>query len=146
MSALVSTIEIDAAPEVVYAYATDPERFSEWQRDVAGVKLLDGGRFETTRRFAGTRNTLTQQVVQDDPPREWAAKGLDGAIRAHASVRVEPLDGGRRSRVTFTLDFDAAGLGTAILPLVRRQAAKAAPLSYDNLKRRLENRDQAAGS
>src|SRR5262245_27273064 len=138
MSAHVTTIDIDAAPAVVYAYATDPTRFSQWQRDVAGVKLLDGGRFETTRRFAGARNTLTQQVIQDDPPREWAARGLDGAIRANASISIEPLDDGRRSRVTFTLDFEAAGLGSAILPLVRRQAAKGAPLSYNELKRRIE--------
>src|SRR5512139_2758649 len=124
MSAHATTIDIDAAPEVVYAYATDPTRFREWQRDVAGAKRLDGGRFETIRRFAGARNILTQQVVQDDPPREWSARGLDGPIRAHASIRIEPLDGGRRSRVTFTLDFEAAGLGSAILPLVRRQAAK----------------------
>jgi uncharacterized protein YndB with AHSA1/START domain len=146
MSAHVTTIDIAAPPEVVYAYATDPVRFAEWQRDVAGVKLLDDGRFETTRRFAGARNTLTQQVVRDDPPHEWAARGLDGPIRAHASIRIEPLDGGRRSRVTFTLDFEAAGLGAAILPLVRRQAAKSAPISYDTLRQRIEEGRQPAGS
>ena len=31
MSPIVSTIEIDRPPEEVFAYATDPTRFAEWQ-------------------------------------------------------------------------------------------------------------------
>jgi hypothetical protein len=49
---------------------------------------------------------------------------------------VEPFAGG--SRVTFSLDFEGHGIGVGLLPLVRRQARRGAPISYDNLKRRLE--------
>ena len=134
-----STIEIARPPAEVYAYATDPARFPEWQRDVVGVRMLGGGRFETTRRFAGARRTLTQRITRDDPPHGWAAVGIDGPIRPMASIAIEPLDGGARSRVTFTLGFEAHGVGVALLPLVRRQAAKGAPVSYRNLKARLES-------
>jgi len=135
---VVSTIEIARPPGEVYAYVTDPARFPQWQRDVVGVRLLGEGRFETTRRFARAQRTLTQQITRDEAPHSWTARGIDGPIRPMASVVVEPLDGGARSRVTFTLEFEAHGLGVALLPLVRRQAAKGAPVSYRNLKRILE--------
>jgi uncharacterized protein YndB with AHSA1/START domain len=140
MSALVSTIEIDRPPAQVFAYATDPERFPEWQRDVTGVRVEGQSRFVTTRRFARAERTMTQEVVRNDPPRTWAARGLDGPIRPSASITVEPLDDGQRSRVTFTLQFEGHGLGVALLPLVRRQAENGAPVSYRNLKQLLESR------
>jgi hypothetical protein len=40
--------------------------------------------------------------------------------------------------VTFTLDFEGHGLGVPLVPVVRRQAEKAAPTSYANLKKLLE--------
>jgi uncharacterized protein YndB with AHSA1/START domain len=144
MSPLESTIEIAVPPEVVFAYVTDPTRFAEWQRDVVDVRVDGptpppaGTRFTTTRRFGGAARTMTQEITENLPPRSWAARGIDGPIRPTATVRIDPLDQGRRSRVTFGLDFDAHGIGVALLPVVRRQAAKGAPMSYHNLKTRLE--------
>jgi uncharacterized protein YndB with AHSA1/START domain len=141
MAPLVSTIEIARPPEEVFAVATDPLRFAEWQRDVVRVRVLDDARFATTRRFAGAERTLTQQIINDDPPYNWAARGIDGPLRPHATVTVEPIDDGTRSRVTFTLDFDGHGVGVPLVPLVRRQAGKGAPASYENLKRLLERQE-----
>ncbi|MFD0855967.1 hypothetical protein ACFQ07_27255, partial [Actinomadura adrarensis] len=53
-------------------------------------------------------------------------------------ITVEPLDRGERSRVIFELDFEGHGAGTALVPLLRRQARKGAPVSYRNAKRLLE--------
>lgn len=138
MAPIVSQIEIARPPGEVFAYVTDVSRFPEWQRDVVRVRVADGGRFTTTRRFARAERTLTQEVTEDDAPRRWAARGIDGPIRPSATVTVEPLDGGTRSRVTFSLDFAGHGVGMALLPLVRRQAEKGAPVSYRALKERLE--------
>src|SRR5690348_8101968 len=110
MAAIVSQIEIGCPPDEVFAYVTDVSRFPEWQRDVVRVQVGGGGRFTSTRRFARAERTLTQEVTEVDPPRRWAARGIDGPIRPSASVTVEPLDGGTRSRVTFTLDFVGHGL------------------------------------
>ena len=138
MAPLVSTIEIARPPKDVFEYATDPLRFSEWQRDVVRVRMLDGARFATTRRFAGAERTLTQEITHNDPPYRWGARGVDGPVRAHATITIEPLDDGDRSRVTFTLDFEGHGLGVPLIPLVRRQARAGAPVSYRNLQRILE--------
>jgi uncharacterized protein YndB with AHSA1/START domain len=139
MAPLVHTIEIACPPQRVFAVATDPLRFAEWQPDVVRVQLLDNSRFATTRRMRGGERTLLQQITRNDPPNSWAAQGIDGPIRPHATITVEPVSGGSGSRITFTLDFDGHGLGVPLAPLVRRQAEKAAPTSYRNLKKLLES-------
>jgi len=138
MEPMVSTIEIGCPPDRVFAYATDPVRFPEWQPDVVGVRMLDGARFVTTRRIRGAERTMTQQIVRNDPPAAWAARGVDGPIRPHATIAIEPTDGGRGSRVTFTLDITGHGIGLPLAPLVRRQARHGAPGSYQRLKAILE--------
>jgi len=82
---------------------------------------------------------MTQLVTRNDPPRTWAAHGIDGPVRPHATVTVEPINNGTRSRVTCTLDFEGHGLGIPLVPLVRQQAQKGAPTSYRNLKKLLES-------
>jgi hypothetical protein len=81
---------------------------------------------------------MTQEIVAVDPPLRWAASGVAGPIRPSASITVEPVAGGARSRVTFALDFAGHGPGELLVPLVRRMAARAAPTSYRRLKERLE--------
>ncbi|GIH05666.1 hypothetical protein Rhe02_37330 [Rhizocola hellebori] len=137
MAPMVSVIEIARPPGEVFSYVTDPARFPQWQRDVVSVSR-SGSRFVTTRRIGGVERVIVQQIDRSDPPHSWAASGVEGPIRPHAAIAVEPLDGGARSRVTFTLDFEAHGIGVALLPLVRRQTRRSAPKSYQNLKRLLE--------
>jgi hypothetical protein len=50
----------------------------------------------------------------------------------------EPIDDGEGTRVTFQIEYEARGLGRAILPLVIRQTENGAPLSFQQLKRLLE--------
>jgi uncharacterized protein YndB with AHSA1/START domain len=150
MPPIVSTIEIARPPDEVFSYSTDPSRFAEWQRDVVRVRLdgagppTVGSRFTTTRRIGGVDRTMTQEVTERRPPMSWAVRGVDGPIRPSASITVEPLDGGTRSRVTFTLDFEGHGIGRPLVPAVRRQASRGAPVSYRNLKQRLEGGDLRA--
>jgi uncharacterized protein YndB with AHSA1/START domain len=146
MAPIMSTIEIERPPEEVFSYVTDPTRFGEWQKDVVKVEMEGarppevGARFTTTRRVGGTERTMTQEITESRPPGGWAARGVDGPIRPSARITVEPLDEGARSRVTFALDFEGHGVGVPLIPLVRRQAQKGAPTSYQNLKRLLEAR------
>jgi uncharacterized protein YndB with AHSA1/START domain len=140
MSAHVSSIDIDRPAEEVFAYATDPARFPEWQRDVVKVSVEGhevGARFTTIRTIAGSERSMTQEITDNTPPRTWAARGVDGPIRPTATIEVEPLDD-RRCRATFGLEFDGRGVAAALAPLVRRVTAKGAPASYQRLKMKLE--------
>jgi uncharacterized protein YndB with AHSA1/START domain len=151
MSPIVTTLEIARPPAEVFAYVTDPSRFPEWQRDVVGVRIEGarppgvGSRFTTTRRIGKTKRTMkqTQEITEITAPRSWTARGVDGPIRAHGSVTVEPLNGDTRSRVRTTLDFEGHGIGIPLVPLfvplLRRQVEKVGAASYENLKRLLES-------
>jgi uncharacterized protein YndB with AHSA1/START domain len=140
VAAIVNSIEIDRPAEEVFAYATDPARFHEWQKDVTNVSGEGrdvGSRFTTVRRIGGAERSTTQEITENTPPRTWAARGVDGPIRPNATVTVEPLADGR-CRATFSLDFDGRGVAAALTPMVRRMAAKGAPASHRRLKELLE--------
>ena len=56
---------------------------------------------------------------------------------------VDPLDDGRRSRLTIEVDFEGHGIGKLLVPLaVRRQARNEMPINILALKKRLEARAQ----
>jgi uncharacterized protein YndB with AHSA1/START domain len=145
MAPLVTSIEINRPPAVVYAYATDPAHFPDWQADVRRVEVHPGGRFTTVRRIAGADRAMLQEITEDAAPCRWAARALGGAVRPAATVTVEPLDGGRRSRATFTLDFTAGGVADLLVPALRRIAAAVAPRSYARLKALLEAAGEPGG-
>ncbi len=147
MAPIVSIIEINRSAKAVFECVTDPSRFSEWQKDVVSGQMKDpgpprvGSRFTTTRQIGRSKRTTTQEITEIDPPRSWAVRGIDGPVRASAKVRVEPLEGNEKSRLTVELDFEGHGIGKMLVPLVvRRQVEKISPKSYKNLKELLENR------
>jgi len=143
---IVIQVDIDRPPADVYAYATDPRHFSEWQKDVAAAKVTDGApgalgsTFDTLRHFAGMPQSLTQEVIEAEPPNRWATRGVNGAIKANAAVTIAPLDGGRRSRVSFSITFNSGLLGKTVMPFVVRQTRAGAPKSFQRLKQILERR------
>ena len=145
MSPITSHIEIARPAEEVFVYATDPARFSEWQDDVVSVRIEAGqapgvgARFTTIRRMGRSERAMTQEITESRPPTNWAAHGVDGPVRPNVEMTVEPLDDNTRSRITVVMDFEGHGIGKLLVPLiVRRQAAKRAPQSYQHLKEKLE--------
>ena len=97
MPPIVLTIEIARPPDEVFSYVTDPSRFSEWQEDAARGRVEGGGppgvgsRFTTTRRIGRAERTTTSEITEINPPRSWAAHGVDGPIRPIMHVTVAPL-------------------------------------------------------
>jgi uncharacterized protein YndB with AHSA1/START domain len=146
MAAIVESIEISRRPEDVYAYVTDPSRFTEWQESVVSAHLEGGGppalgsRVTQTRRIGRAERTMTMEVTEHSPPRLWAFRGIDGPVRAVGKGTIEPLEDGARSRLTIELDFEGNGIGKLLVPLlVRRQARRELPRNQQKLKERLES-------
>lgn len=131
-----------SAPDV-FAYATDPTRFHEWQSGVVDGHMASavpkvGDRCLTSRRIGGAVRPSTSEVTHIDPPHRWGVHGIDGPIRAIVDVTVDPVDAAR-SRLTIAVDFEGHGVGRVLVPLmVRRQAAKEMPGNLQKLKQRLE--------
>jgi hypothetical protein len=73
------------------------------------------------------------------PPRTWANRGVGGIpVIAIANGTVEPLDAGKRSRVTIACEFQGHGIGKLLVPLLARRLAKQLPRDEQKLKELLE--------
>jgi len=146
MPPIVTSAEIGRPAAEVFACATDPSRFKEWQKGVVDGHMdgPDGGtpavgaRCVTTRRIGGASRPSTSELVQIDPPRAWGVRGTDGPIRAAVDVLVEPVTDSR-SRLTISVDFTGHGIGKILVPLmVRREARKEMPGNMAALKQKIE--------
>ena len=148
MPPIVTSAEIERPAAEVFAYATDPTRFSEWQQGVVDGHIDSpasgtrspavGAKCVTTRRIGGANRLSTAELVHIDPPRTWGVRGIDGPVRAAVEVLVEPVTGAC-SRLTISVDFSGHGIGKILVPLmVRREARKEMPDNMAALKQRME--------
>jgi uncharacterized protein YndB with AHSA1/START domain len=147
MPPIVLIIEIARPPDEVFSYVTDPSRFAEWQEDAVRGGREGGGppgvgsRFTTTRRIGRAEQTTTSEITEINPPRSWAAHGVNGPIRTIMHVTVVPLGDGARSSVTINVDFQGHGIGKLLVLLFYRLGRKDSPTNCRNLKERLEGGD-----
>jgi uncharacterized protein YndB with AHSA1/START domain len=147
MAPIAASAEIGRPAAEVFAYATDPSRFSQWQKGVVDGHMdgpADGGtpavgaKCVTMRRIGGADRPSTAELVTIDPPKTWGVRGIDGPIRAAVDVLVEPV-ADSRSRLTISVDFTGHGIGKILVPLmVRREARKEMPGNMAALKQRME--------
>jgi Polyketide cyclase / dehydrase and lipid transport len=148
MAPIVTSAEIERPAAEVFAYATDPARFSEWQKGVVDGYMdgaangtrspAVGAKCVTTRRIGGANRPSTAELVHIDPPKTRGVRGTDGPIRAVVDVVVEPVTDSR-ARLTISVDFTGYGIGKVLVPLmVRREARKEMPDNMAALKRLIE--------
>jgi hypothetical protein len=141
---ITTSIEVDRPADEVFAYATDPSRFWEWQKGVLGGSMDSvgtpqiGDRCRTTRRIGLSDRAVTSELVRFDPPCRWGVRGMDGPIRAVVDVTVEPRSD-TSAYLTIALDFEGHGIGRLLVPIVvLRQAQREMPINLAALKQRLE--------
>jgi uncharacterized protein YndB with AHSA1/START domain len=88
MPPIVTSAEIERPAAEVFACATDPARFREWQKGVVDGHMegpadgtqspVLGARCVTTRRIGGAARPSTSELVHIDPPRTWGVRDIDG--------------------------------------------------------------------
>lgn len=139
------SIEVDRPAAEVFAYATNPSKFPEWQQGVLSGSMHStgsptlGDHCLTTRRIGGADRLATSELIRFDSPRSWSVYGIDGPIRARVDLDIETL-ANHRSRLTISVDFEGRGIGRLLVPLVvRRQARVEMPDNLDRLKQRIES-------
>lgn len=84
MPPVVTSAEIARPAAEVFAYATDPARFSEWQQGVVDGHMdgpasgtqspAVGTKCVTTRRIGGANRPSTSELVHIDPPATWSVR------------------------------------------------------------------------
>ncbi|MGH9030435.1 MAG: SRPBCC family protein [Acidimicrobiales bacterium] len=144
MSAITVSTEVNRSASDVFGYATDPSRFSEWQKGLVDGHLEGtsaptvGTKCLTTRRIGFSNRRVTSELTHIDPPKTWGVRGIDGPIRATVDLTVEPL-ADARSRLTIAVSFEGRGIGRVLVPLVvQRQAIQEMPDNLAALKTQLE--------
>ena len=145
MAPISESIEINRRPEEVFAYLDDVERHGEWQEQIVDVQpqgdepMGVGKRVREIRRVPGGDRSMTYEVTEYEPPRKSSFRVLDGPIRAVGTILVESAGDGR-SRLTFTVEFEARGIsGRVLLPLAKSQARKQIPKDQAKMKELLES-------
>ena len=101
MPPIVTSAEIERLAAEVFVYATDPARFSQWQKGVVDGHMDGpsrrhpdsgvGAKYVTTRRIGGASRSSTSELDVYRPAQDLGRRGPDGPIRATVDVLVEPV-------------------------------------------------------
>lgn len=143
---ITSSVDINRAPAEVFAYIDELDRHGEWQPAIVNARKEPPGptrvgtRNIETRRIPGGPREFVSEIVEHDPPRRIVAQGLNGPVRPRVTVTVEPLDNGKRSKVTLQLELAGRGIGVIFAMLARRSARNEVPRDQARLKQILEGR------
>jgi carbon monoxide dehydrogenase subunit G len=103
MSEVVTSIDIKAPPEKVWAIAMDPDRLDDWVTIHRGLGDHDGGaarkgfEMQQTLCLRGVNFKVRWELDTCDEPRhaEWKGKG-PARSRAETEYRLTAIDGGTR--------------------------------------------------
>jgi carbon monoxide dehydrogenase subunit G len=128
------TIEIARTPEDVFAYLTDVSKLPDWQEGVKRATLRDR-RIEETRTLLGRQLDTTLEIVEEETPRLFLLRALDGPVRVTIRHELEPTDGGTQLSVTAEGDIP----GGFAAGLVARRVEKQFRKDFERLKRILES-------
>ena len=142
---ITSSIEINRKPEDVFEYIAQFDRHSEWQPAILSARTEPvgvtqvGTRIHETRQVPGGPREFISEIVEYEPPRKIVFQGLNGPIRPHGVVTIEPIDDGSRSRVTLELDLIGHGIGKLLAVMARKEADEIVPRDQAKLKKILES-------
>lgn len=129
------TIEIARPPADVYAYLTDVSHLPEWQAGVRSA-VREGDRIRESRTLLGRELHTTLAVVEEEPPRLFVLRALDGPVPF--SVRHELEPGGAGTRLTVVGEGDVSLLPGFASRLMAKRAESQFRRDFERLRRLLE--------
>jgi uncharacterized protein YndB with AHSA1/START domain len=135
-------IDIDRAPEDVFALLTDIGRLPEWQASALSAAaegpLGEGTRIREQRRLFGREYSVLHEVAVFDPPHRFEVRSVEGPLPLTVSHMLEPSGGGTH------LEVVAEARPKGMMRLAAGAAAKAAESEFrrdfERLKELLEAR------
>jgi hypothetical protein len=135
-----TTVDINAAPDVVWAIMSDVERWHEWTPSIRSVTVTSAGTIGVGSTALVKQPKLAPAhfvVTTWDPNRgfEWVTK--NPAVTAVGRHVITPVPGG--SRVTLAVDFSGP-LAAIISWLYGRLTTRYIRMEAEGLKRRAEAR------
>ena len=126
------TIEIARTPEDVFSYLTDVSNLPDWQTGVKSATERDG-RIEESRSLFGKEIDTTLEIVEEEAPRLFTLRTLEGPLQLTVRHELEPADEG--TRMTVTAEGDVPGFAAGLLA---RGAERQFRKDFERLKKILE--------
>jgi uncharacterized protein YndB with AHSA1/START domain len=134
-------IVIDVAPEVVFAYVTDPAKMAEWLPSMVETRNIvgtgEGQQYEWTYKMVGIL-FRGQTVVVEHVPNRLAVLQTIGAADSTWTFDVEPTDGGTTLRLTIEYEVPVPVLGKLAERIISKRDARTIRLGLANAKDTLE--------
>lgn len=145
---LTTHVDIDAPPEHVWRVLTAFDQYEEWNPLMRVVgRANEGARLLVSLRSPGIPATqFRPEVTRVDPERElrWLGHlGVAGLYDGEHRFVLEPLSGGRRTRLTHAERFDGV-LAGVVTRLVGRATERGFVAMNEALKRRVEAGEDVA--
>ncbi len=145
---LITSIEIDGAPEAVWTALMDFGAYPEWNPfilEISGDAVIDGQLNVRLQNPGGRAMTFTPTVTVADPPHRfsWMGKlGVKGVFDGHHRFGIEPTANGS---VVFTQSEEFSGFLVPILWGMVNSKTRAGFESMNAaLKERVESRWECA--
>ena len=139
--------DIDAPPEAVASVQFDPRRDPEWIGGVDRVELVTdppiatGSQVRRTGGFMGRPIEWLMRVEAFEPERHVGMHALQVPFPMDVDYRLEPIDGGRRTRASIRIrGGEAAGMyGAMPGPLMGWMVRRSVQGDLRRLKRIVES-------
>jgi len=125
-------IEIARTPEEVFSYLTDVSNLPDWQTGVKSATEHDG-RIAEPRSLFGKEIDTTLEIVEEEAPRLFTLRTLEGPLQLTVRHELEPADEG--TRMTVTVEGDVPGFAAGLLA---RGAERQFRKDFERLKKILE--------
>jgi hypothetical protein len=113
---VIAQLDIDAAPDDVAAVQFDPARDPEWIGGVDRVETITapplavGSEVRRLGSFLGRPLEWLMRVERYEPDRHVGMHALRSPFPMDVDYRLEPLDGGRRTRASIRIRGSAGGM------------------------------------
>jgi carbon monoxide dehydrogenase subunit G len=143
------TVEIERAPEAVFAFVTDPANYPRWQPSLVEVRphsrgpLRVGSEATEVRRFLGREVETSWTCVEHKPVSHSAIESDDAVVPFRGTFDLEPSGAG--TRLTWTVETWGAASKVGG-PLVGRATRRELEANARRLKQLLESEACVLGS
>jgi len=142
MASLNRSVVINADPERVFAYVTEPSLLPEWLPSMVEVRNVvgtgAGQQYEWTYKMAGLL-LRGQSTVVEYVPNHCAVHQSIGTIGSDWTLAVDPHEDGAVLRIDVEYNVPVPVLGKLAERLAVNRDARDFALAFDNVKDTLEN-------
>jgi ribosome-associated toxin RatA of RatAB toxin-antitoxin module len=141
MASLTKSTVIQAAPERVFAYVTDPSKLPEWLPSMVEVRNVigtgAGQQYEWTYKMAGLL-LRGQSTAVEYVPNKCAVHQSIGTVSSDWTIQVQPHDESSLLRIDVEYSVPVPVLGRLAERLALRRDARDFALAFENIKETLE--------